>query len=388
MTHSRPASPSGSLPDPQSEPLLSLLRDLKQLVELESPSSDALAVCAVQDVVEGWARAMHASTHSLPGGTRQLLFGAAAEPSTGPSASERPILVLAHADTVWPHGTLAEMPLRVENDRVYGPGSYDMKGGIAGLFAALRALDGQYPAGGIEVLLTPDEEIGSTQSRPVIEAAARRARAVLVVEPPVADSHALKSGRKGVGHFVVGLSGVAAHAGNKPHEGASAITEAAHQLLAVQALADAAAGTTVSVGFISGGGAVNVIPAQARFEVDVRVASLAEGERIDTAMQSLRPHDRRVSLNVTGGLNRPPFERGPETLALFGQARKLAADLGFDLSEEVVGGGSDGNFTAALVPTLDGLGAPGDGAHAAHEHIRLDRWPDHVRLLTALLREI
>lgn len=385
MTHSRPASPSSPQPDLAAEPLASLLRDLQQLVELESPSSDALAVCAVQDVVEGWARAMHASTHSLPGGTRQFLFGAAAEPQTE-QASERPILVLAHADTVWPHGTLAEMPFRVEGDRVYGPGSYDMKGGIAGLFAALRALDGQYPAGGIEVLLTPDEEIGSLHSRPVIEAAAQRARAVLVVEPPVADSHALKSGRKGVGQFAMELSGVAAHAGNKPHEGASAITEAAHQLLAVQALADAAASTTVSVGCISGGGAVNVIPAQARFEVDVRVASLTEGDRIDAAMQQLKARDERVKLTVTGGLNRPPFERGPETLALFNRAQQEAAALGFTLTEEVVGGGSDGNFTAALVPTLDGLGAPGDGAHAAHEHIRLDRWPDHVRLLTALLR--
>ncbi len=385
MTKSPSASASGPFPDPESEPLASLLRDLRQLVELESPSSDSLAVCAVQDVVEGWARAMQARTHSLPGGTRQFLFGGADTP-TDPSASERPLLVLAHADTVWPHGTLDQMPLRIEGDRVYGPGSYDMKGGIVGLFAALRALEGQYPAGGIEVLLTPDEEIGSLHSRPVIEAAARRARAVLVVEPPVSGSHALKSGRKGVGQFGVELTGVAAHAGNKPHEGASAITEAAHQLLAVQALADAAAGTTVSVGFISGGGAVNVIPAQAHFEVDVRVSSLAEGERIDAAMQALKPHDERVGLRVTGGLNRPPFERSAETLGLFGRAQQEAATLGFALTEEVVGGGSDGNFTAAFVPTLDGLGAPGDGAHAAHEHIRLDRWPDHVRLLTALLR--
>ncbi|AWN23778.1 carboxypeptidase [Deinococcus irradiatisoli] len=370
--------------DVGAEPLVSLLRDLKQLTELESPSSDPLAVCAVQDVVESWARALQARTHALPGGTRQFLFGV---PESG-GADDKALLVLMHADTVWPHGTLGEMPFRVEGERVYGPGTYDMKGGIVGLFAALRALQGQYPAGGIEVLLTPDEETGSHHSRAVIEVAAQRARAVLVVEPPVAESHALKTGRKGVGQFRVEVQGVAAHAGNKPHEGASAITEAARQVLAVQALADHAKGTTVSVGCIGGGGAVNVIPARAFFDVDVRVSTLEEGERVTTAMQELAAHDERVKLTVSGGLNRPPFERSDRTLALYAKARALAEEIGFDLGEEVVGGGSDGNFTAPVAPTLDGLGAPGDGAHAAHEHIRLDRWPDHVRLLTALLREL
>lgn len=373
-------SPHPSAPDLQAEPLASLLRDLEQLVKLESPTSDALSVCAVQDVVEQWAKDMHAQTHALPGGTRQFLFGT--------SEGAKRVLVLTHADTVWPHGSLAEMPFRIEGERVYGPGGYDMKGGIVGLFYALRSLEGCYPAGGVEVLLTPDEEIGSQHSRAVIEQAAQRARAVLVVEPPVADSHALKSGRKGVGNFTVELRGVAAHAGNKPHEGASAISEAAHQILAVQALADPQKGTTLSVGAVSGGGAVNVIPAQARFEIDLRVSTLEEGERVTDAMQALTPHDSRVEIRVSGGLNRPPFERSSATLQLFEQARRLAAGLGFELTEEVVGGGSDGNFTAPIAPTLDGLGAPGDGAHAAHEHIRLDRWPDHVRLLTALLREL
>lgn len=371
-------------PDLLTEPLVSLLRDLEQLVKIESPTSDALAVTAVQNVVEGWAKQLGAQTHALPGGTRQFLFGTTLEQLS----SQPPILVLAHADTVWPHGTLAEMPYTVEGNQVYGPGSYDMKGGIVGLFAALRQLYKQYPAGGIEVLLTPDEETGSHQSRPVIEHAAQHARAVLVVEPPVAGSHALKTGRKGVGHFVVELRGVAAHAGNKPHEGASAITEAAQQILAVQHLADHASGTTISVGCISGGGAVNVIPAQGRFEVDVRISNLAEGERVTQAMQQLQAEDERVSLVISGGLNRPPFERGPQTLALYTKAQALAIQLGFDLTEEVVGGGSDGNFTAPIAPTLDGLGAPGDGAHAQHEHIRLDRWPQQVALLHALLRDL
>ncbi|WP_420596935.1 M20 family metallopeptidase [Deinococcus sp.] len=366
-------------PNIQQEPLASLLRDLKTLVELESPSSDPQAVSAVQAVGTGWAQELGATVHYLPGNTSQFLFD---------TNDNKRLLILAHADTVWPHGTLERLPLRVDGDRVYGPGSYDMKGGIVGLFAALRSLEGVYPAGGIEVLLTPDEEVGSTHSREVIEAAAQRARAVLVIEPPVGETHALKTGRKGVGDYCVMLSGVASHAGNQPELGASAISEAARQILAVQALADPEKGTTISVGRMEGGGAVNVIPAHAEFEVDVRVSTLEEAERVEQAMQQLRSQDARVRLAVSGGLNRPPFERGEGTLALYSLAQKLAAGLGFELSEAVVGGGSDGNFTAPIAPTLDGLGAPGDGAHADTEHIRLDRWPQHVALLAALLREV
>ena len=367
--------------DPQAvhaEPLRSLLRDLRTLIEIESPTSDPQAVAAVQDVAQRWASDLGATCLNLEG-TRQFLFG-----EHGPA--RQPLLVLAHADTVWPHGTLARTPFRVLGDKVYGPGSYDMKGGVVGLFHALRSLSGQYPSGGIEVLLTPDEETGSARSRDLIEGRARHSRAVLVVEPAVPLSHALKTGRKGVGEYRLSFTGLAAHAGNAPEQGASAITEAARQVLAVQALADPALGTTLSVGAIAGGGASNVIPAQAHFEVDVRVFSLAEAARIEAAIHSLQPHDPRVSLQVGGGLNRPPFERGAGTLALFERARRYAAELGFDLQEAVVGGGSDGNLTAPICPTLDGLGAPGDGAHAEHEHIRLDRWPDHVSVLSALLR--
>lgn len=358
-----------------------LLRDLKTLVEIESPSSDIVAVTRVQDVVEGWARELGAECHALPGGTRRMVFG-----MSGPD--RKPLLLLAHADTVWPHGTLDQMPFKVEGDRVYGPGTYDMKGGIVGAFAALRSLAGEYPAGGVELLLTPDEEVGSGLSRTSIEQAAQQARAVLVVEPPIADTHALKTGRKGMGDFRVEVTGIASHAGNKPEEGASAIREAALQLLDIEALARPEVGTTVSVGCISGGSAVNVIPAQAVLDIDVRISSLDEAERITAALHALKPHDPRVKLKVTGELNRPPFERSEATLGLYRQAQKLAQGLGFEVGEGVVGGGSDGNFTAPIAPTLDGLGAPGDGAHAAHEHIRLDRWPQHVRLLAGLLREL
>lgn len=360
--------------------LAAMLADLQTLVEIESPSTDVVAVNRVMDVVEGWARDLGAVTHALPGSTRQFNFGV--------EEGARPVLVLMHADTVWPHGTLDSLPFRVEEDRVYGPGTYDMKAGIVGTFHALRALGGEWLEGGVQVLLTPDEEIGSLSSREHIEAAAAKARAVLVVEPPVADSHALKVGRKGVGDFRLVFHGVASHAGNKPQEGASAVTEAARAVLDLQALARPEMGTTVSVGLIRGGSATNVIPAECELELDVRVSTLEEGERVAAAIHAFRPRDPRVRLEVTGGLNRPPFERGPQTERLFAQARSIAGELGFEVGGEVVGGGSDGNFTAPLAPTLDGLGAPGDGAHAAHEHVRLDRWPDHVRLLTRLLREV
>ena len=296
-----------------------------------------------------------------------------------------PVLILAHTDTVWPHGTLARLPFRVEGDRAYGPGTYDMKGGVVGAVHALRALSGRltHP---VEVLLTPDEETGSLSSRGHIEDAARTARAVLVIEPPVPDTHALKTGRKGVGMYHVRVHGVASHAGNAPHEGASAIAEAARTLLAIESLADAAEGTTLSTGRIEGGGAINVVPALAEFFTDVRVSKLSEVERLDAAVAALHPRDPRVRLEIGGGLNRPPFERTEGTAALYARAQTAARELGFEITEAFVGGGSDGNYSAPLAPTLDGLGAPGDGAHADHEHVRLDVWPRHVALLTELIR--
>ncbi len=363
---------------PPAPDLAALLEDLRVLTELESPSTDPGAIARVMDVAEAWALELGGTVQHLSGGTRRFAFG-----ETG---AARPLLLLAHADTVWPHGTLRAMPWRVEGDRAYGPGTYDMKAGLVGAFHALRTLAGGWPRGGVVLLLTPDEETGSASSREHIEAAARESRAALVLEPPVADTHALKVGRKGVGDLHLHFRGVASHAGNKPEEGASAITEAAHAVLAVQALARPELGTTVSVGRIAGGGAINVIPAECSLDADVRVATLAEADRVMAALEGLEPRDPRVTLTVTGGLNRPPFERGPGTQVLFEQAQAAARELGFEVTGEVVGGGSDGNFTAPLCPTLDGLGAPGDGAHAAHEHVRLDRWPAHVQLLTRLMQ--
>lgn len=358
-----------------------MLQGLQILVELESPSSDLSAVGRVQDVVQGWMQDMGARAEELPGQVRRFRLGEAGQPGA------RPVLILMHADTVWPHGTLAEMPFQVEGERAYGPGTYDMKGGVVMAVHALRTLQGKLPVGGVEVLLTADEEVGSLLSRGAVEAAARQARCVLVVEPPVGGTHALKTGRKGVGMYSLKVRGVAAHAGNRPEEGASAILEAARLVVAAQALARPETGTTVSVGRIAGGGVVNVIPAHAEFDADLRVSTVAEGERLAQGFAALRPADPRVTMTLTGGMNRPPFERLTGTAALYVQAQRHARTLGFEIEEAFVGGGSDGNLTAPLCPTLDGLGAPGDGAHAAHEHVRLDRWLDHTRLLAVLIAE-
>ncbi len=333
-----------------------MLADLKQLVEIESPSTDLSAIAKVMDVVEGWALSLGASIQTLQGGTRVFSFAGPEtfNSTTLDSATLKPILVLSHADTVWPHGTLKQMPFYTENNKVYGPGTYDMKAGIVGLFQVLRAYhqEGRWPMGGVQVLLSPDEEIGSDSSRGDIELFAKQSRAALVVEPPVADTHNLKTGRKGTGNFIINLYGIASHAGNKPSEGASAITAAAQAVLEIQALAQPELGTTLSVGLIKGGTAVNVISALCSLEIDLRVSNLAEVDRVEAAIQAWQPTDNRVQVEVLGGLNRPPFEQSPATMGLYETAQKVAQSLGFTLGHEVVGGGSDGNFTAAFIPTL------------------------------------
>lgn len=368
------------VPDPKA-----LQADLLTLAGIESPSSDPVAVARVLDAVTGWARDLGAEAQTLAGGTRRFAFGV--------DGTRPPLLLLAHADTVWPHGTLAEMLLRVEGERLYGPGVYDMKAGLVGAIHALRALAGQWPAGGAVLLVTPDEEIGSPSSRAHIEREAGAARAALVPEPPVgasdaAHAHALKTGRKGVIDAALTLRGQSAHAGNEPERGASAIAAAAELLPRIEALARPELGTTVLVTQIAGGTASNVVPAECRLGLDVRVAQAGEDGRVMRELAALTPADGRVQGEWALSLNRPPFPRSEGTLALFAQAQTAAQALGFTLSETAVGGGSDGNFTAPLCPTLDGLGAPGDGAHAAHEHIRLDLWPERVALLAELLRRV
>jgi glutamate carboxypeptidase len=241
----------------------------------------------------------------------------------------------------------------------------------------------------VTLLLNSDEEIGSPSSRPITEREARRSDVVLVVEPPHGLNGALKTARKGVAEFVLRVQGRAAHAGIEPEKGASAVLELSRQLLALDKLANTIKGATISAGTIVGGTRSNVIPAEAEAHVDVRVVRAQDQRKIEEQLRSLQPNDRRTKLTITGGFNRPPMERTPQTAALFEKARRLAKPLGISLTETAVGGGSDGNFTAALgVPTLDGLGAVGDGAHAAHEHIIVRELPRRAALLAHLLASL
>lgn len=301
------------------------------------------------------------------------------------------VLVIGHLDTVWPLDTLARLPFRVTPDgRAYGPGIFDMKAGIAVIIEALRAIVAHEmrTKRPIRLLLTCDEEIGSKTSRPLVEEKAAQAAAVLVLEPPVPGG-TVKTGRKGIGTFIIRALGRAAHAGLDPTQGINAIVELAHQTLRLAALNNHEQGISVSVGTISGGTGINVIPAEAEAKVDVRFWTPEEGARIVNAICGLQPVLAEAQLQITGGINRPPMPRSEANIALYEHARDLAAELGFQLDDAVVGGGSDGNFTAALgVPTLDGLGVDGAGAHAEHEHIISSDIPRRAALLTRLLQTV
>ena len=305
-------------------------------------------------------------------------------------ATDRGTLLLCHYDTVWPLGTLERMPYRRDDDRVFGPGTCDMKAGIATALHAKTLAEeavraGASLRGGLTVLMTSDEETGSHRSRELIETEAKRHRRVLVLEPS-RDDGALKIGRKGVGEFRLAITGRSAHAGNNPQDGASALRELAHALFAIEDLTDTDAGTTVNVTVASGGTVSNVIAEEARAKVDVRVATMAEGERVEAAVAGYAPRDARVTVEVSGGLNRPPLERTPANDALLDEALDHLNRLGLELDTAVVGGGSDGNFTSALgIATLDGLGASGAGPHARHEHIRVRGTLERLALVTALL---
>jgi glutamate carboxypeptidase len=282
------------------------------------------------------------------------------------------------------------MPLARSGGRLHGPGVFDMKAGIAIAMLATRALleTGAAINHRIVMLWTTDEEVGSASSRAAIEDEARRSSAVLVLEPSLPGG-AVKTSRKGCGSYQVTVRGVAAHAGIEPQKGASAVQELAQQILRINALQDLARGVSVNVVQVSGGLRSNVIPDEARAVVDVRVPTAAAASEIDGAFRGLRPVDARTTVEADGGVDRPPLERTDLVERLYKQAREVARELGHDLAEGGTGGGSDGNFTAALgVPTLDGLGAIGDGAHALHEHIDIDTLPDRAALVAGLLTRI
>jgi glutamate carboxypeptidase len=309
----------------------------------------------------------------------------------GPERDDGATLILSHLDTVHPVGTLArDLPMRVEGDRLYGPGIYDMKGGA---WLALQAFKDVAQRGTasrpVVFVVTPDEEIGSPISRPLIEDLAGRAAFALVTEP-ARDGGRIVTSRKGVGRFDVHVEGRPAHSGSRHADGRSAIREAARQVLTVEGLTDYGRGVTTTVGLIEGGSAMNTVPQHCRFSVDLRVATVADGEEFEAAILGLKAWDPDLKVSVTGGMNRPPYERTETVAKLFDHARGLAAAIGFDLQDVPrVGGGSDGNFTAARgVPTLDGLGIDGDGAHTLQEYGLLSSIEPRRQLMTRLLETL
>lgn len=361
-----------------------LLRLLEKLVRSESPSDDKAAVDACGALVVEHARGLggRAKIH------RQRVFGNVLEirfGRRGRKEGSRPILLLGHLDTVWPLGTLKLMPCRIGEGRFWGPGALDMKAGVVMALTAVEMLrEASLLNREIILLLNSDEEVGSPVSRPITERLAGECEAVFVLEP--AQGLAYKTARKGTGNWRIQVNGIAAHAGVDFEKGASAIRELARVVDTVSGWTDLKRGLTVSVGLIGGGSKTNVIPAEAWAEVDGRIARLADGQRIEKKFASLQPADKRCSLAVSGGINRPPMERTRGTVALFQKARALAAELGFSLDEAATGGASDGNFTSAIgVPTLDGMGAVGEGAHARHESILLEHLAPRTALLAGML---
>jgi glutamate carboxypeptidase len=337
-------------------------------IRTESPTHDVAGVNLMMDLVTEQMKDAPVAVERVKG---EQGLGDALILRAGPQTDEPAILIMSHLDTVHPVGTIQrDLPLRVEGDRLYGPGVYDMKAGAWFCLEAFKEVARKGTAARpLVYLVTPDEEIGSPMTRPIIEDFARRSAYALVTEPG-RDGGKVVTARKGVGRFDVHVEGRPAHAGSRHADGRNAVYEAARQILAVEAMTDYARGVTTTVGMVSGGTAVNTIPQHCSFPVDLRVETVADGEALSEAILGLKPGNPDFRITVTGGMNRPPYERTEGTSKLFDHAKSLAAEIGFDLvSAPRVGGGSDGNFTAALgVPTLDGIGIDGDGAHTLHEY--------------------
>lgn len=357
-----------------------MLADLQQFVAKESPSSNKSLVDECGRFVQ---QLFQQRLGVLPEVIPQTDVGNFLKYTIG--GGEQQILVVGHLDTVWDSGSLS---YRVEGNRAYGPGIYDMKGGIVQVLWALAALrELAIPLRSkVVFLLNTDEEIGSVQSRALIEECAKQSTVVLIPEPPEALTGALKTARKGWGAYTVKIRGRSAHAGNHHEDGVNAVEEAARHILWLQQLTDYAKGTTVNVGVVQGGTRFNVVPDYAELQIDLRVATPAEEARLHSLISGLKPTRHGISLEVTGGIGRPAMVRSANTAELAAVAKSIAEELGFALGEATVGGTSDGNFTAALgIPTLDGLGAEGDGAHALHEHILIDSLAKRSALFANLL---
>ena len=362
-----------------------MVSTLRRYVEHESPSGSPEAIAALVSIIAADFAALspRIRLHKLPG------LGPALQIDFTAARRAPRILLLGHTDTVYPLGTLRAMPWREHGPRLYGPGTFDMKGGIVQALFALRALLARAPLPcSLTLLFVPDEEIGSPGSHPLTRRLALASSAVLVLEPAAPDG-ACKTARKGIARYTLRVSGHATHAGLDFEHGASAIVEAAHQVLAISALSRPDRGLTLNPGLISGGSRSNVVAAHAEVAVDMRFRTAAQGARADRALHRLRPRDPRCSLHWQGGVERPPFERSPQTLRLYRIAVHAADQLGFALAEASVGGASDGNLTASLgIPTLDGLGAVGGHAHAPHEFILARQMPRRAALLAQLIESL
>lgn len=377
---------NGTLEDYYRSSLDASLEILRKLVELESHSLDKAGVDALGRFLAVEFEARGAEVHVLPQSERGNLLKAIWK-CGNPGA---PVMMLGHLDTVWPRGASAARPFRIERGRAYGPGVFDMKGGILLCLLLCQAFQENKIDPGKEVifLFTADEEIGTGSGLPHLKSEAAACRAVLCLEPPLPGGVA-KTSRKGVGEFRLRVKGVEAHAGVDHEKGANAILELSRLVIQLQALTDYNRGITLNVGRIRGGSATNVVPALAEAEVDFRVPTLADERRLEEQVRSLKLADPRCILQMDGGLNRPPLERTPAVAGLFEKARLIASGLGMRFEEGSTGGGSDGSFTAAMgIPTLDGLGVDGDGAHALHEHIVIDDIPRRAALLAELVRRI
>jgi glutamate carboxypeptidase len=361
-----------------------LLRRLRELVEVESPSEDKAAVDRAGALVSAWVAEMGGEILRHP----QQGFGDVLELRFGPT-SKSPrgrVLLLGHLDTVWPMGTLAKMPWKEDAGKIFGPGVVDMKAGVVMALEALMAVKALGAERPVTLLLNSDEEVGSPISRAITEKIAQECSAVFVLEP--AQELAYKTARKGVGNYELKVQGVAAHSGVDFERGHSAVLEMARLVQTIARFTDLSQGLTVNPGVITGGTRSNVIAAECTAEVDVRIAKADDAARVEKLFRGLEVTDKACRLTVTGGINRPPMERKAGTEALFHLARKLAEEMGFVLDEASTGGGSDGNFTAALgVPTLDGMGAVGAGAHAAHEHVVKAHLVERTALLAGMIAQ-
>ena len=361
-----------------------MVEAIRQMVEIESPSDNKLAVDRLGRWLAGKFEALggHSKFH------RTADFGDHLQVDFPGRDRRQPALLLGHFDTVYPMGTLASMPCREAGGRLHGPGTLDMKSGIAMMLYAIDAMrdqGGTLPRA-LTVLLVSDEEVGSSSSRRITEELAKRSAVVFVLEPSYGLKGAVKTARKGVGEYLLKVSGKAAHAGLDFDKGHSAIRELARQIERVSKFTDRKRGLTVNVGVIEGGTRVNVVPSEAKASIDVRVVRAADAAGIGRKLRALKPVDKQCKLSVQGGLDRPPLERTAGVADLFRHASELAKRVGWKLEEAAVGGGSDGNLTAALgIPTLDGLGGVGEGAHAPSESIIISELPKRTDLLAALI---